>query len=209
VNTLARFISYAFHPLLIPTYLFILLSRTFPAALDPIQSGSHQLFIILVAIVTFVLPVINLFFLKMVRSIRSFQLVEREERVVPFTFITILYVCVTYLFYWKSRIGLNDNFMKIMIIIDLLAIVATICTFFFKISIHSVVIWGVIGILIPLNKLTELDALFYPTIGVVLLAGIIMSARLQLNVHTPREVMIGSVAGLATGIGGMFLLFQY
>jgi membrane-associated phospholipid phosphatase len=44
---------------------------------------------------------------------------------------------------------------------------------------------------------------------VVLLAGIIMSARLQLNVHTPREVMIGSVAGLATGIGGMFLLFQY
>ncbi len=208
MNSLARFVSYVFHPLLLPTYLFILLSQTFPAALDPIQSGSHRLFIILVAIVTFVLPVVNLFFLKMVRSIRSFQMVERQERVVPFTMITILYVCVTYLFYSKSRIGLNDNFMKIMIIIDLLAIVATICTFFFKISIHSVVIWGVIGILIPLNKLTELDALFYPTIAVVLLAGIIMSARLQLNVHTPREVMLGSVAGLATGIAGMLVLFQ-
>lgn len=207
MNTLARIVSYLFHPLLIPTYLFILLSRTVPAALDPVQSASHLLFIILIFIVTCALPVVNLLMLRFLRTIKSLHMEERSDRIIPFIMISVIYVCVTYLFYAKSRIGINDNFMKIMIIVDLLAIVATVCTFFFKISIHSVVIWGVIGILIPLNKLTGVDALFYPTVIVVLLAGVIMSARLQLNVHTPREVMLGGVAGLAAGIGGMLILF--
>jgi hypothetical protein len=209
VESLARFISYLFHPLLIPTYLFILFSQTVPAALDPVQSSSHTLFIILVFIVTFALPVVMLLTLKLFGVLKSFQMKDRSERVIPFTFMTVMYFCTTYLFYSKSRISLDDNFMRIMIVIDLLALVATLITYFFKVSIHSVVIWGALGILIPLNKLTELNLLFYPIIVVVMLAGIIMSARLQLNVHSPREVMWGSAIGLATGFLGMFLMFQY
>jgi hypothetical protein len=207
VESSARFISYLFHPLLIPTYLFILFSKTIPAALDPVQSGSHLLFIVLVFIVTFALPVILLFTMRLFGLVTSFQMTDRKERIVPFTMMTLMYIAVTYLFYTKSRISLSDNFMKIMIVIDLLALVATVLTYFFKVSVHSIVIWGALGILIPLNKLSELNVLFYPIIAVVLLAGIIMSARLQLNVHSSREVMWGSAIGLATGILGMFILF--
>jgi hypothetical protein len=207
VESSARFISYLFHPLLIPTYLFILFSKTIPAALDPVQSGSHLLFIVLVFIVTFALPVILLFTMRLFGLVTSFQMKDRKERVVPFTMMTLMYIAVTYLFYTKSRISLSDNFMKIMIVIDLLALVATVLTYFFKVSVHSIVIWGALGILIPLNKLSELNVLFYPIIAVVLLAGVIMSARLQLNVHSSREVMWGGAIGLATGILGMFILF--
>jgi hypothetical protein len=207
VNILARFISVVFHPLLIPTYLFLLFTVAFPAGLDPIPPESQSVFIILIFIVTFALPALNVAILKTFGSIRSYQMTTRRERIFPFILISAIYVAITALFYFKSRIGLNDNFLKIMIIVDMLVILTTIVTFFYKISVHSVAVWGVIGILIPLNKMTEINALFFPALAVVILAGFIMSARLVLQVHSLKEVMWGAVAGLAGSVAGMLLLF--
>jgi cation transport ATPase len=207
VNTLARFISVIFHPLLIPTYLFLLFAFAFPAGLDPIPPDSQNVFIILIFIVTFALPALNVAILKTFGSIRSYQMTTRQERVFPFILIAVIYVAITWLFYWKSRIGLNDNFMRIMIIMDLLVILATLITFFYKISIHSMAVWGVVGILIPLNKMTEVNALFFPALAVVVLAGFVMSSRLVLQVHSLKEVMWGAIAGLAGSVAGMMLLF--
>lgn len=133
---------------------------------------------------------------------------ERRERLRPFTFISILYVAVTSFFYLNYRIGLNDNVFKLMLIIDALVIVSTLITFFYKISVHSVGMWGLLGIILPLNKIAENDQLFLPTLGVVVLAGVVMSARLQLNAHKPREIMIGSLVGFTTGLLGIMILFS-
>ena len=126
----------------------------------------------------------------------------------PFVFISVIYVAVTYMFYARTAMSLNDNFLKFMVIIDMLVIVATIATFFFKVSVHAVTIWGLVGILVPLVKITEVNTVFYPTIGVILLAGFIMSARLQTGSHNPRQGMWGGVLGLATALTGMLLLFK-
>jgi hypothetical protein len=207
VNGFARLLSYLFHPLLMPTYLFLILAEAYPAGLDPIQSSSHFLFIVLIFIVTFFLPVLNLAFMKLFGSIRSFQMETRNERILPFSLIAVIYIFITYLFYYKSRISIGDNFLKIMIIIDLLAIVATLFTVFYKISIHSLTAWGIVAILILLNKTSEVNSLFYPAIGAILATGFIMSARVYLQAHTLKEVMWGGIAGLATGIIGMIALF--
>jgi membrane-associated phospholipid phosphatase len=208
VNTVARVLSYIFHPLLIATYLFLLLSFTLPIALEPIQPASHLLFIGLVFIVTFLLPTLNLGILKIFGSLKSFEMIERRERILPFILISFIYVFVTYLFYNKTKLSINDNFLRLMIVIDLLVVVSTIATLFFKISIHSVAAWGVIGILIPLNKMTEINSLFYPSIAAIFVAGLIMSSRVQLGVHTLKEVLWGSVIGLATSVAGMSILFR-
>lgn len=132
---------------------------------------------------------------------------DRRERLLPFVFVTIIYIAITYLFYTHVRMSLNDNFLKFMIIIDMLVLVATIATFFFKVSVHTVTIWGVIGILVPYNKITEVNTIFYPTLGVIVLAGFVMAARIETGSHSAREVMWGSVLGLTTGFSGMLLLF--
>lgn len=125
----------------------------------------------------------------------------------PFVFISLIYVVVTYLFHLHGRMNLNDNFLKFMVVIDMLVVIGTIATFFFKVSIHSLSVWGLIGMLVPLMKITEVNTLFYPTLGVIVLAGFIMAARLKTGVHNPREVMWGAVLGLATSVTGMVLLF--
>lgn len=207
MNALARIVSFVFHPLLLATYLFIFLSQFLPTALEPIKSDSHRTFILMIFIVTFVLPAGNLGIFRMFGTIKSFSLEERKDRIVPFLFISAIYCVITYLFMSRTRIGFNDNFLRLMILIDLLVVVSTIVTFFFKVSVHSVGIWGMVGIVTLLTKITELPSMFYATLATILLAGVVMSSRLQLGAHTSREVMWGSVLGLGTSVAGMLVLF--
>ena len=203
----ARVLSVIFHPLFIPTYFFTFLAWTIPTSLEPITPELRGKFLLFIFIVTCLLPMVNVGIFKSFGVIRSFAMPERRERLMPFVFISAIYVAVTYLFHLHGRMNLNDNFLKFMIVIDMLVVVATIATFFFKVSVHSVTAWGLIGMLVALNKISDVSAIFYPTLGVIVLAGFIMAARLSLDSHTPREVMWGAVLGLATSITGMLLLF--
>lgn len=207
MNLGARIVSILFHPLLLATYLFALFSFALPAGLDPLKEDGHLNFVFLIFCVTFLLPALNIGIFKTFGSIKSLAMEERHERIIPFSFITILYGVVTYLFYSRTRVSLNDNLLKFLIIIDILVLVATLVTVFYKVSVHSMAIWGLIGILLPLNKVSEDGALFYPTILSIVVAGAVMTARLQLNAHTPREVMIGGVLGFATSFAAMIIMF--
>lgn len=207
MNAIARVISFVFHPLLMATYLFSMMAWVFPSALAPINVEGHQTFIIIIFIVTFVLPAVNIGLFKVMGTIQSVAMVERKERIIPFLFITAIYGIITYLFYSKTRMDLSDNFLRLMVVIDLLVLVSTVCTFFFKISVHSIGIWGLVGMLVLLTKMTSLNSLLYISVGLIVLAGVITSARLQLGVHTSREVMWGSIVGLITGVSGMLFLF--
>jgi hypothetical protein len=207
VHFLARVVSVLFHPLLIPTYLFVILALALPSALAPIQPASHFTFILLIFIVTFVLPLFNVAIFKFFGTIESITLMDRKERILPFTFVVIIYFAITYLLYSRTQISLDDNFLKLMMIMDLLGLAALVATLFFKVSVHSIGIWGLIGITMPLTKISEVNALFYVSLGLIVLAGVIMSSRLLLGAHTSREVMWGSVIGLATSVSGMLVLF--
>ena len=207
MNVLARIASILFHPLLLATYLFTLFIFLFPVALEPLKSEGHFSFLLLIFCVTFVLPALNVGMFKMMGTIKTLEMREKRERILPFIFITILYIAVTYLFYSKPRIGFHDNLLKFLIIIDALVLIATLTTFFYKVSVHSLAAWGMIGILIPLNKVLEDNTLFYPTLIIIVIAGVVMSARLKLNAHTPREVLVGSVLGFATSFVAMVILF--
>jgi hypothetical protein len=209
VNTAARVISVIFHPLLFATYLFLLFTLVFPVGFDPIKEDGTGRFIFLLFCVTFILPVLMLSLLKTLGFLNAFNMVERQERVVPFILITMFYTGITYVFYDRSEVSLNDNFLKFLLIINALVLVSTLITFFYKISVHSIAIWGIIGILIPLNNVTDTGTLFLPTVGAIIMAGIIMSARLQLNVHKLSEVVSGAFIGFCTSFVIMQFLFNY
>jgi membrane-associated phospholipid phosphatase len=204
---LARIVSWIFHPLLLATYLFALFTLLLPAGMDPIKEDGQWKFVLLIFCVTFALPALNIFLFRALGVVSTVTLEERRERIVPFLFVSVLYVLITWLLYARTRIGFNDNLLKFLMLIDLLVVVATIITIFYKVSVHSMAAWAFIGILLPLNKISEEGKLFGPTVIAILLAGVIMAARLQLNAHTPREVMIGGVAGLVISVGGMLVLF--
>lgn len=199
----AKIISVVFHPLLMTTYLVLLLGIFFPQMLL-IKASALKLFALLVFFVTFVLPGLNMVMFKVNGVISSLTLESRAERIVPFIFISIIYSLVTALFFYKGSFG--SNFNKLMLIVSLLVIAATLITFFYKISVHSISIWGAVGILLPLNKIVD-GSLLWPTAAIIVVAGLVMSSRLFLNAHTPREILIGAVVGFSISFCALLLLF--
>jgi hypothetical protein len=204
VKQVAKFISVVFHPLLLTTYLVIILSYYFPSMLM-IRKENRMVIVGLVFVFTFVLPAVNLVMLRAFGNIQSLTLQSRRERILPFVFISLLYLLVTFLFYFK--LPFSANFNKLMMIISALVVVSLMITLFYKISIHSIAMGGGIGILLPLNQVTEQMSLLWPTAFTILVTGLVMSSRLVLDAHSPREVMYGGVVGFVVGFFGMIILF--
>jgi hypothetical protein len=185
------------------TYLFVLLTAYLPQVLQPISPSVRFLFLIF--LMTFLLPTLNFIFFKVTGTIKDLNLFNRSERILPFAFVTILYCIVTFMFYWKFPV---PNILKFMMIITAMVILSAIITLWYKISVHSVGICGIIGMMLPLNNVSEQGLLLVPTMIAVVIAGVVMSARLQLNAHAPREVLTGALVGLGVGFGGMMILFS-
>jgi hypothetical protein len=202
VRTAAKIISYVFHPLLLATYLMLVLSFFFPAMLMISFNNMLKVALFIFAF-TFVFPVINLALFRFLGTITSFQLESHQERKQPFLIISVMYIVVAYLFYVKLPFSINFN--KLMIIIAILVVVATITTFFIKVSVHSLAMGGWVGILLPLIKFSP--ELLWPTATIIVISGLVVSSRLHLNAHTLKEAMIGLLTGLLVGYGGMIIMF--
>ena len=77
----AKLVSYIFHPLLLTTYLVLLLGWILPRFLL-IPSFALLKFAAFVFVITFVFPVANIFMLKAFGSITSIEMRERKERLI-------------------------------------------------------------------------------------------------------------------------------
>jgi hypothetical protein len=207
---LARIISFIFHPLLMATYLFGVFAIRFPYGFEPLNNEENfWRFVLNLFFLTFMFPALVIGVFKSMGSIDSVMMKSRRERILPFTVIALVYIGVTVTVYTMIPVNMNDNLVKFLFIIDALVLVSTIVTLFFKVSVHSIAAWGFIGVMFYLNLIVDNGAMLYPTLISIVIAGIIMSARLKLNVHSPREVSIGAGIGLVTSVTGMIILFPY
>jgi membrane-associated phospholipid phosphatase len=203
MRAVAQGISVIFHPLLLTTYLVLLLGYFFPAfiAIDASKLWTVTAFIF---VFTFLLPALNLLMLRSFKTIQTLTLHERQERIYPFVMITLIYGIVAFLFHYKLPLV---NLNKIISIVFLLVLASLVITFFFKISVHSIAIAGAVGIVLPLNRALEEPKLLLPTVALIALCGVVMSARLVLGAHTLREVLQGALVGFVIGYTGMLFLF--
>ncbi len=200
---IAQFISFALHPLLIPTWLFALLLYFQPSSIYPAQVWGLISILVFFGM-TFFLPVINLVFFRMTGIIQSFKMIDRRERVLPSVLITVVYAVISFMFYWKVPMPV---FFKLMSIVTLLSLTVTMANFFFKISAHAVGMSGLAGILLLMATLSSASELIVPALVVIVLAGFTMSSRLLLNAHTLNEVGWGGILGFAVAVMGMLVLF--
>lgn len=197
-------VSAIFHPLLMATYTCLLFYWVIPEIYSPIPPQAIPYFILSVFVLTFLIPVISILFLRFTQRLSSLEMTRREERTLPFFFITAFYIITTYLFY--SRMTLPRSLLVMMITVSALVSVIFLISLKFKISVHSAGIWGTAGIFSALS-LKYLDtSSVLPLIIIFTLAGITTSSRLYLNRHTPVESWSGVGLGFISCFTG-FLLF--
>jgi hypothetical protein len=188
----SKLISYFFHPINFPiigTILFFLFIPEF------IFKPQEHLIIAVIFIGTYIFPILLLWLLKRFEMIKSYHMMNIEERKFPLLlFISISFIIGHWLY--KSTI------------VDILALfffgygLSLICISIFlylkiKISLHTLGVSGLIGFLIyfsyfyKINIITILATLF-------VLLGVVGSARLKLRAHQLNEVLLGGFLGIAS-----------
>lgn len=205
MKSIALFLSVLFHPLLMATYgcalLFFGIQNTVYDFLTPYENKWR--ITILVFAFSFILPIINIFILYKLKRIPSFILSNQNDRTYPYVLTALFYFG---LFYLLSDINIWPS-IKFFIIGAGLAIALTaIINLKYKISAHMVGLGGLLGVLIAVSNIIRFDMTVY-YIVVILIAGIVGSARLVLKEHQPSQIYSGFILGLLVQLS-LFVAFQ-
>jgi len=187
-----KFVSVAFHPLLLATHLTGLILFVAPEILPSLRPKVYLHFVFLVFLITGFLPALSVFLLRKFKYISDLELTRRGERLIPFIFILVYYAMSSYLFYVKLDVGILFNL--VMISVTVLILILILITLSFKISIHSAAIWSGTGYLIAIAIIFPITNLWLLCI-VILCAGLTTTSRLFLGYHTPKQVWAGAILG--------------
>ncbi len=206
---LANGISAFFHPLLLPTYIFVLIGYFAPLAIAPLNTLEGRKFLIsLIFLATFFLPFLLLTLYVMIRntgwSVQHFLMENSRERVFPFVVIGSFYSILVY--FIRQAPQLNEIILLVMTAVTAAILIMAMISNFWKISAHATGVSGMIGLLGIINNKIPNSALFYPLVVLIFLAGCLMSARLYLNAHTPAQIAGGVLLGFTiSGISYIFI----
>jgi len=198
---LAKLISYIFHPLLIPTYAFILLFNQKAYFAMIIPTAARWRLLLIVFIITFVLPLMLVLLLKSLNRIKSLQMFERKERNLPYI-VTAWFSFILYLVLNNTQ--LSPIYKYFSLGATVLIIFAFLVNLKWKISIHMISIGGLTGMFLGLTMISAISNPMY-LLSLILIAGLVGFARLKLNAHTQAQVY----AGLLSGISLMIILAFY
>jgi membrane-associated phospholipid phosphatase len=198
-RTLAQVLSVLLHPLLIPTYLFCIVLYLLPPSVVTFPVERRWAIVVLVFCSTFIIPGLGTYFLYRQGHVGGLTLEHRPERNLPFFFTAVCFGVTSYIFYQEAYF--DRLFFYIMTLITLSVFLTFLFSFRWKISAHAVGVGGALGILFLLNKLLPENQLLYIIVVAIILTGLVLSARLALDAHSPAEVYSGFLLGFSLSFG--------
>ncbi len=190
----AYIISIILHPLLMSSYLFLIIMMLAPALMQPLPLESFWQVLVIIFLVTTVIPAISIGTLRLSNFITDINLVEKKQRVAPFLFVTCFYGITAYMFY--TKLNINNLIFIVFTTTTSLLFILTLITNYWKISVHGAGIGGMIGFLIAISSFYPFAHFKLLLAFVVFLSGLVVFSRLHLNAHTPKQVYAGMIFGL-------------
>lgn len=198
---LAQIISVVFHPLLIPSYVFLILINTYAQYALMMPHNYSYLILLLVFLTSFVLPLLIILVMLKMKIIESLEMKTRQERALPLL-VTAGFYYLT--FHFLKQVPNFALFNVFMLGSALLAIIALLVNYLVKVSLHMVALGGMAGAFMGFSL--ALRENFMPFIIVIILAaGLTGYARLRLNSHNEAEIYSGFGLGFVL-MGGLFLV---
>lgn len=217
MKAIANFFSILFHPLLILTYMTLVLLWTNPFSFGYRHVGEADTLLIIVVMTTITLPAIAVLMMKMLGWIDTFRMETRHERIGPYIVAGILYLTL-YLHVSKADFPTSIRVATLGVLIGLWA--CFLINNFMKVSAHAAGMGGLV-VLVALTKLKfgydeaqigfpgglnlilSIDYLLY---GVIILAGIVCTSRLLLKAHESKEVYLGLMMGILGMVSSYLIL---
>ena len=191
ITGIARFLSSAMTPLLMPTYGVFLVLWT--SILCFLPTGTRVTVMVMVMGITCVLPVVFISVLHHLKLIGDKRLIDRRDRIIPYAFAVLCYVGATF---YIDRVHSPMWFTMFMAGASLACLVDFVVSLWWKISAHATGIGGLVALLYQLHVqgLSAFD-MFWLLCFTILLAGALGTSRLILKRHTLPQVLAGFACG--------------
>ncbi|MDY6266961.1 MAG: hypothetical protein SPM31_07530 [Prevotella sp.] len=123
------------------------------------------------------------------------QLINRERRMVPYV-ISIL--CYFLGFYLLTLMNTPDFISVIFVVAIIIQVLCAAVNRWWKISIHSAGIGGVTGMVVAFSVILSFDPTWWLCM-LLLIAGLVGTARMVLRQHSLAQIVCGYLIGLASG----------
>lgn len=221
LKILARVVSYIFHPLLILTYMLILLLLVNPYlfGVSSISDEVSRLLILRIFLSTFFIPAVSVSMLRLLGLISSLEMQDRHERIGPYIITGIFYLWMFQNFLNNPQIPTAYTSFVLGATIGLF--LAFFINIFSKISAHAVGMGGLVAMVIITMLLFSYDT-FTLELGwlgawqlnmntililIILLAGAVGTARLLLEAHRPMDLYGGFLVGFLAQFIALRFLF--
>jgi membrane-associated phospholipid phosphatase len=188
----ARFVSAIFHPLLIPTLGFLFLFNSgFYFSILPWALKKYMLLVIFIT--TCFLPAMSVFILS-INSKFDINMEKNTERTLALIISAVSYY-IGYLF--LKRIPLFPVYNVLLLGSVLVHVILLPVSMRWKVSIHAAAIGGVLGGILGLAlRLQENPVVVLSSL--ILIAGLVGTARLILSKHTEAQIYSGFSIGFLT-----------
>lgn len=208
-KTLAQLLSLLFHPLLVLTYALLLLLLINPYAFSVRSVADKRAMVLLFSVfsTSFMLPAFGVALMKPLGLIRTWQMEDKTERTGPYILSGVFY-----LWLYKNLLSTGqapDLFSICVLGATIGLFFAFFINIFTKISAHAVGMGGLVAMLLLAVKtwgsgmfdVFVLGGVLQLSLNVVLavviiLAGLIGTARLALGAHEPPDLYRGYAAGI-------------
>jgi len=202
-NFLAHFISIILIPLLVPTYLFIIIFIFFPHLSSITTLNKELLSIVSILVSTTLFTFIFVFILFKLGKISSLSLNDKKDRPLPQLFACINYAAVSLILIYLF--GIHDALTLSVIAATISLIAISIITPFWKISAHTSGISGIFSVVTILYFKNPSEITLLLSVVVFCLSIAICFARYYLKVHTILQIFFGYLLGFGSG----FFIFYF
>ena len=199
----AQVSSYIFHPLLLPTFAFGMIFLLNPFLFSNISEKQKLTILLSIFLNTFFVPVFLTFLMVKLGFVKSLRLESKMERIIPIGISIFIYAG---LFAKFRLLDYNPVLATTLLSATVLLIIIMIINMQWKVSIHSIGIAGLLGVMVSNIDLFSysqylhlpigiLQLLYLPLVIVTLVAGWVGTARLILGAHQKHEVYLGYIVG--------------
>jgi membrane-associated phospholipid phosphatase len=193
LSILAQICSIILHPLLMPTYGIILFFMDAIKVYENIPTSFQFAAIAGTALITLVIPAVIIFTLWKTKRIDSLHIDKAEQRTKPYAYTIVAYIFWMYFIMVILQLPMLIITISICAIMTLLAVI--VINRIWKISAHLTGIGGLLGGICTYALYAE-NIPYSLMFWVLMLALVLMYARLYLNAHSPLQVVGGFLLGL-------------
>ncbi len=202
----ARVISALFTPFTIPFVAFLLLF--FVSYLRIMPLGYKLIVLGVIYLCTIMMPTLGIYLFQRINKLSPQEMAQRKRRFVPFLLTIFSYLLC---FFVMERLHFLWYMRGIIVAALLMMIICVVANLRWKLSEHAAGTGAVLGGLVAFSALFGYNPVWWLCL-VILVAGVVGTARIILGHHTVGEVLGGFAVGYACAMlvlnPGTNLLFR-